>query len=80
MGVTGSFVIFSYPSIADLDVVVIDHLTSSLYVDRKEEITAYGAAFAGLRARALPCDESAAMIAAIRADIPGQVRPDRPMG
>ena len=65
IGVTGSFVIFSFPHIADLDVVVLDHLTGSLCVDRKEDITAYAAAFARLRDRALPCAESAAMIAAI---------------
>jgi transcriptional regulator with XRE-family HTH domain len=65
IGVTGSFVIFSFPRIADLDVVVLDHLTSSLCVDRKQDITAYAAAFARLRDRALPCAESAAMIAGI---------------
>ncbi|NUP42790.1 MAG: helix-turn-helix domain-containing protein [Streptomyces sp.] len=65
IGVTGSFVIFSFPRIADLDVVVLDHLTGSLCVDRKEDIAAYTAAFARLRDRALPCAESAAMIAGI---------------
>lgn len=65
-GVTNSFVIFSFPRIADLDVVVVDHLTSSLYVDRKEDVAAYTAAYTRLRARALPREESAAMIAAIR--------------
>ncbi|HEY5836561.1 helix-turn-helix domain-containing protein [Streptomyces sp.] len=69
MGVTGSFVIFSFPSTSDLDVVVIDHLTSSLYVDRKEDTEAYGAAFARLRDRALPREESAALIAGIRAEM-----------
>lgn len=65
IGVTGSFVIFSFPRIADLDVVVIDHLTSSLYVDRKEDLTAYGAAFTRLSNVALPGEESAALIGKI---------------
>lgn len=69
MGVVNSFVIFSFPRIADLDVVVVDHLTSSLYVDRKEDIVAYGSAFARLSARALPRDESVAMIAGIRKEL-----------
>jgi transcriptional regulator with XRE-family HTH domain len=69
MGVTGSFVIFSFPNTSDLDVVVVDHLTSSLYVDRKEDIEAYGAAFARLHARALPGEESVAKIAEIRAEM-----------
>jgi transcriptional regulator with XRE-family HTH domain len=71
MGVTNSFVIFSFPRIADLDVVVVDHLTSSLYVDRKEDVAAYTATFARLHARALPRHESAAMIAGIRAELSG---------
>ena len=65
IGVTGSFVIFSFPRIADLDVVVIDHLTSSLYVDRKEDIEAYGAAYDRLCACALPREESADLIGEI---------------
>ncbi|WP_225849681.1 helix-turn-helix transcriptional regulator [Streptomyces sp. HPF1205] len=69
MGVTGSFVVFSFPNTSDLDVVVVDHLTSSLYVDRKEDIKAYGAAFDRLRDRALSYGESAAMIAALRAEL-----------
>jgi transcriptional regulator with XRE-family HTH domain len=70
IGVTNSFVIFSFPRIADLDVVVVDHLTSSLYVDRNEDVAAYTAAFTRLRARALPREESAAMIAAVRLRLP----------
>jgi transcriptional regulator with XRE-family HTH domain len=58
IGVTGPFVIFSFQRIADLDVVVLDHLTSSLYLERKEDIRAYGAAFDRLRAHALPRDDS----------------------
>ncbi|WP_328459927.1 helix-turn-helix domain-containing protein [Streptomyces sp. NBC_00448] len=68
-GVTNSFVIFSFPRIADLDVVVVDHLTSSLYVDRKEDIAAYGAAFARLSGRALHREESAEMINSIRKEV-----------
>jgi len=69
IGLTNSFVIFSFPAIGELDVVVVDHLTSTLYVDRKEDIAAYAAAFARLRARALPEQESAAMIAGIRTEM-----------
>ncbi|NEA40320.1 DUF5753 domain-containing protein, partial [Streptomyces sp. SID11385] len=32
VGLTCPFVIFSFPNISDLDVVVLDHLTSSLYL------------------------------------------------
>jgi transcriptional regulator with XRE-family HTH domain len=77
IGVTGSFVIFSFPRIADLDVVVLDHLTGSLCVDRKEDIAAYTAAFARLRDRALPCAESAAMIAGIAEEFSRKTRPTK---
>jgi hypothetical protein len=65
IGVTGPFVIFSFPRIADLDVVVLDHLTSSLHLDREEDIRAYTAAFDRLCAHALPYDDSLTLISRI---------------
>ncbi|GAA0446462.1 MULTISPECIES: helix-turn-helix domain-containing protein [Streptomyces] len=65
IGITGPFVIFSFPLIADLDVVVLDHLTSSLYLERKEDLRAYSDAFDTLRGHALSCEESSALIAQI---------------
>ncbi|MFD5103305.1 helix-turn-helix domain-containing protein [Streptomyces albidochromogenes] len=65
IGLTGSFIIFSFPNMADLDVVVIDHLTSSLYLERKEDLTAYDTAFHALQAQALSPEESSALIARI---------------
>ncbi|GAB2812565.1 helix-turn-helix domain-containing protein [Streptomyces daliensis] len=63
IGVTGPFVIFSFPRIADLDVVVLDHLTSSLYLEGQDELRVYSAAFDTLRAHALSYEESLAFIA-----------------
>ncbi|MET9518153.1 helix-turn-helix transcriptional regulator [Streptomyces sp. NPDC002994] len=63
IGLTGPFIIFSFPNIADLDVVVLDHLTSSLYLERKEDLKAYNAAFKALQAQALSPSESFALIA-----------------
>ncbi|MBT2387595.1 helix-turn-helix transcriptional regulator [Streptomyces sp. ISL-11] len=65
IGITGPFVIFSFPRIADLDVVVLDHLTSSLYLERKEDLRAYGAAFSTLRTHALSHENSLDFIAGI---------------
>ncbi len=65
IGITGPFVIFSFPRIADLDVVVLDHLTSSLYLERKEDLRAYAAAFTTLRAHALSHEMSLDYIARI---------------
>ncbi|GHC33867.1 helix-turn-helix domain-containing protein [Streptomyces cinnamoneus] len=65
IGITGPFVIFSFPRIADLDVVVLDHLTSSLYLEQKEDLRAYGSAFTTLRAHALSHEKSLEYIAGI---------------
>ncbi|MEU7043321.1 helix-turn-helix transcriptional regulator [Streptomyces varsoviensis] len=65
IGMSGPFVIFSFSPMADLDVVVLDHLTSSIYLERKEDLQAYCTAFETLRARALPHDDSLEFIAAI---------------
>ncbi|MFJ9423500.1 helix-turn-helix domain-containing protein [Streptomyces sp. NPDC101249] len=63
VGVTGPFVIFSFSSTSDLDVVVLDHLTSSLYLERKEDLRAYTEAFTTLQIRALSPEDSLDYIA-----------------
>ncbi|MFD4572501.1 helix-turn-helix domain-containing protein [Streptomyces sp. NPDC058417] len=70
IGVTGPFVIFSFSSTSDLDVVVLDHLTSSLHLERKEDLQAYTEAFDALRAHALSPEESLAHLAGTAAGPP----------
>ncbi|MET8684374.1 helix-turn-helix transcriptional regulator [Streptomyces sp. NPDC004732] len=65
VGLIGSFVIFSFPDIADLDVVVLDHLTSSLYLERKEDLQAYSEAFTSLQVQALSPEDSTEFIAGL---------------
>ncbi|MFF3332583.1 helix-turn-helix domain-containing protein [Streptomyces sp. NPDC002888] len=65
IGVTGPFVIFSFPSTSDLDVVVLDNLTSSLYLERKEDLRAYSEAFNTLQIHALSPEDSLDYIAGI---------------
>ncbi|MGW0507787.1 helix-turn-helix domain-containing protein [Streptomyces olivaceoviridis] len=65
VGLTGPFVIFSFPSTSDLDVVVLDQLTSSLYLERKEDLMAYSEAFHTLQFHALSPEESLDYIAGI---------------
>ncbi|MGV9291731.1 helix-turn-helix domain-containing protein [Streptomyces sp. NPDC003719] len=67
IGVTGPFVIFSFPSTSDLDVVVLDHLTSSLHLERKEDLEAYTEAFNALLIHALSPEDSLDYIAATAA-------------
>ncbi|MEU5683705.1 helix-turn-helix domain-containing protein [Streptomyces venezuelae] len=65
VGLIGSFVIFSFPDIADLDVVVLDHLTSSLYLERKEDLQAYSEAYLSLQVQALSPEDSTEFIAGL---------------
>jgi transcriptional regulator with XRE-family HTH domain len=68
IGITGPFVIFSFPSTSDLDVVVLDQLTSSLYLERKEDLQAYAEAFNTLQIHALSPEDSLDYIAGIGDD------------
>ncbi|MGV9346060.1 helix-turn-helix domain-containing protein [Streptomyces spiralis] len=68
IGITGPFVIFSFSNTSDLDVVVLDHLTSSLHLERKEDLEAYTEAFNSLRYHALSIEDSLDFIAAIHHD------------
>ncbi|MGW5972222.1 helix-turn-helix domain-containing protein [Streptomyces sp. NPDC055186] len=63
IGVTGPFVIFSFSRTSDLDVVVLDHLTSSLYLERKEDLRVYSEAFNALSIHALSPEDSLDFIA-----------------
>ncbi|MFJ9349207.1 helix-turn-helix domain-containing protein [Streptomyces sp. NPDC101237] len=65
VGITGPFVIFSFPSTSDLDVVVLDQLTSSLYLERKEDLQTYTEAFNTLQIHALSPEDSLDYIAGI---------------
>ncbi|AYG84262.1 hypothetical protein DWB77_06475 [Streptomyces hundungensis] len=71
VGLSGPFIVFSFPAISDLDVVVIDHLTSSLYLERREDLTAYSAAFETVQALALSSENSLDLIARAAREGPG---------
>ncbi|MFC8712657.1 helix-turn-helix domain-containing protein [Streptomyces sp. NPDC057197] len=68
IGITGPFVIFSFSNTSDLDVVVLDNLTSSLHLERKEDLEAYSEAFDTLRSHALSTEDSLDFIAGIHQD------------
>lgn len=65
IGITGPFVIFSFPSTSDLDVVVLDQMMSSLYLERKEDLQAYSEAFNTLQIHALSPEDSMDFIAGL---------------
>lgn len=61
-GLAGAFTLLGFPESADLDVALVEHLTSALYVEETAEVSIYGSAFERLRAAALPVDASADLI------------------
>jgi transcriptional regulator with XRE-family HTH domain len=69
-GMVGSFAVLSFPeATSDLDVVLVESLTSALYVENSTEVGVYGGAFERLRAAALPFDSSADLIARLKDEI-----------
>lgn len=58
------FVILEFPSPTDPDVVYLEHLTGSLYVEKPQDVRRYGTIFDHLRAAALSPKASAAMMSA----------------
>ncbi|MGH3319508.1 MAG: helix-turn-helix domain-containing protein [Streptosporangiaceae bacterium] len=67
-GVNGPFVILGFPDYSDLDVVLLENLTSSVYLEREDEIALYGLVFDHLRAHAMSPAESLAMISRLAKD------------
>ncbi|MFE1799932.1 helix-turn-helix domain-containing protein [Streptomyces sp. NPDC059517] len=65
IGVTGPFVIFSFTNRSDLDVVVLDHLTSSLYLEQREDLQSYEEAFTSLQGQALSPEDTLDFIAGV---------------
>ncbi|MFJ3234196.1 helix-turn-helix domain-containing protein [Streptomyces sp. NPDC086787] len=65
IGITGPFVILSFPRTSDLDVVVLDQLTSSLYLEQKDDLRAYSEAFKTLQGHALSPEESMDFLAGL---------------
>ncbi|MET9959267.1 helix-turn-helix transcriptional regulator [Streptomyces sp. NPDC006326] len=65
-GMAGAFTALSFPESADLDVVLVEHLASALYVEDAADVSVYGSAFEHLRAHALPFDKSADLTARIK--------------
>jgi len=64
-GVSGGFAMLTFPDMQDLDLVLLEQLTSSLYIE--EDVAPYRRAFQRLQATALPFEESVQRIAQLKA-------------
>jgi transcriptional regulator with XRE-family HTH domain len=62
VGMSGAFTMLGFPETPALDVVLVESLTSSLYVEDTTEVQRYRSAFARLMDEALPLAESAYLI------------------
>lgn len=65
-GLSGAFTMLGFERTKDLDVVLLENLRTTVYVEDPAEVTVYGSAFERLRAAALPMDESADLIASLK--------------
>ncbi|WHM36530.1 helix-turn-helix transcriptional regulator [Streptomyces sp. BPTC-684] len=61
-GAAGGFTILGFPERSDLDVVLLENLSNSLYIEDATDVELYGEAFERLRAAALPFDRSLELI------------------
>lgn len=61
-GINGPFTILEFLELADLDVILVENLTSGLYLEDEGDIRRYNVVFNHLRRAALPAAESAALI------------------
>nr|WSW47033.1 helix-turn-helix domain-containing protein [Streptomyces sp. NBC_01001] len=68
-GMSGPYTILGFPESADLDVVLVEHLASALYVEDAADVAVYGSAFEHLRAHALPFAASADLTARLMKDL-----------
>lgn len=66
-GLTGAFVLFALPH--DADVVCVENMTGTLYMDRPGERQSYNEAFNHLRAAALNAADSLALIRRVAQDM-----------
>lgn len=68
-GLLGSFVHLEFPVRGDLDIVYLEGPTSSLYLERDDDLATYGHAFDLLRASALDAEQSRDLILEIAKDM-----------
>ncbi|MGA4545591.1 helix-turn-helix domain-containing protein [Uniformispora flossi] len=60
--IEGAFAVIDFPALSDLDVVVVDTRTSSLYLEEPEHVRVYHRMFEDIRASALSYGDSSSMI------------------
>ncbi|MFG2291992.1 helix-turn-helix domain-containing protein [Streptomyces sp. NPDC048603] len=65
-GMAGPYTVLGMPESADLDVVLVEHVASALYVEDPVDVAVYNAVFGHLRAHALPLATSADLIARMK--------------
>ena len=64
-GLNGAFVVFGFPHEREPDIICVENLTGTLYLDQPGELSGYGAAFDHLRASALNPADSLALIQSV---------------
>ncbi|MCO5991504.1 helix-turn-helix domain-containing protein [Actinoallomurus spadix] len=68
-GINGPFTILEFPELVDLDVILVENLTSGLYLEDETDIRRYNVVFNHLRMTALPETDSVALIQQLARDL-----------
>ncbi|NUS10873.1 MAG: helix-turn-helix domain-containing protein [Streptomyces sp.] len=68
-GLTGGFVLFSFPNPAFSEVVTVEHRTGTLYLETPEETDTYNLTFDSLRSAALSPTDSRALIRRVKQEL-----------
>lgn len=69
VGLTGSFVMFGFPTTAFSDVVCVEHITGTFHMESADEIRSYTLAFDSLRSLALSPTASRDLIRRVRNEL-----------
>ncbi|MFI0942487.1 helix-turn-helix domain-containing protein [Streptomyces sp. NPDC021020] len=68
-GLTGGFVLFSFPNPAFSEVVTVEHRTGTVYLETPEETDTYNLTFDSLRSAALSPTDSRALILRVKEEL-----------
>jgi transcriptional regulator with XRE-family HTH domain len=66
---SGAFTICRFAERTDPDIVYLEHTTSDLYLENRDEVERYGAAFERLQEAALSSSDSASLLAALAQEL-----------
>ena len=77
-GMAGSFTILRFPEAVDPELVHLEPPSGELYLERQDLVATYERLFRRLQARALPPDQSIALVTRLERSLPSVLHPENP--